>query len=411
MRINNQGRYEFCRWENKNLPNNYPTIQECTPEEFFQLYMEQFRKKLIDGESLAQCQDCYVMEKYSKISGRQKQLLKIGVIPDNFANSLLGSPWINVLKHQEPLPERPVDWQIDLGNFCNAGCVFCKPRSSSKIAAEWKELGLINELPKNSWCNDPALLERFISCLINTPKLTYLHFIGGETLITPAFKKILNALVKSDIASTVTVGFTTNLTVWNDDIIDLLKKFKQVNVGLSIECLHEVNNYVRWPSELNQVIEILNKWVSVSNKQNWLTQIRHTPTLLTIKYLDTLYEYAYNNNVITESCNFISDPAYMSPGVLPKEYRNEIIKKLKTWVNSKDVKTNNLIISTRDPNNAKIGIVHDAKSYINYLENESDKTHLLPELVKFLKLLEKKRNNSILDYIPEYEKLFRSAGY
>jgi hypothetical protein len=32
-------------------------------------------------------------------------------------------------------------------------------------------------------------------------------------------------------------------------------------------------------------------------------------------------------------------------------------------------------------------------------------------LVKFLKILESNRNNSILTYLPQYEELFRSAGY
>jgi len=35
----------------------------------------------------------------------------------------------------------------------------------------------------------------------------------------------------------------------------------------------------------------------------------------------------------------------------------------------------------------------------------------LPDLVDFVKRLETSRGNSILDYLPEYEELFRSAGY
>ena len=53
----------------------------------------------------------------------------------------------------------------------------------------------------------------------------------------------------------------------------------------------------------------------------------------------------------------------------------------------------------------------DLTSYINYLEKEPDESHQIPALVDYLKLLESGRGNSILDYLPEYEELFRTAGY
>jgi hypothetical protein len=53
----------------------------------------------------------------------------------------------------------------------------------------------------------------------------------------------------------------------------------------------------------------------------------------------------------------------------------------------------------------------DLQSYVNYLENMPDESNRLPDLVKFLKQLEASRGNSILTYLPEYEELFRSAGY
>jgi hypothetical protein len=60
---------------------------------------------------------------------------------------------------------------------------------------------------------------------------------------------------------------------------------------------------------------------------------------------------------------------------------------------------------------ANMQITQDLQSYINYLENAPDESDRLPELVEYLKLLEGSRGNCILTYLPEYEELFRSAGY
>jgi hypothetical protein len=69
------------------------------------------------------------------------------------------------------------------------------------------------------------------------------------------------------------------------------------------------------------------------------------------------------------------------------------------------------IVNIRDPNQAQQQIVQDLESYVNYLDNEPDESYRLTDLVQYLKKLESNRHNSVLDYLPQYEDLFRSAGY
>jgi len=103
------------------------------------------------------------------------------------------------------------------------------------------QIGLIDQLPKNSWANDSGLVQEFIKDLVSSKNLHYLHFLGGETLITPAFRTILQGLVDANVAAGITIGLTTNLTVWDSGLIDLMRKFKQVHAGLSIETLTTLN--------------------------------------------------------------------------------------------------------------------------------------------------------------------------
>jgi len=419
MRINNSGSYEYCRWHSKidqttriDFKNN---IRNQTPIDYFQNTMAPLRQEFLNGNTPFNCSDCYIMDDLSKVSGRQKQLLKIGVQSDNFEKSMLSSPMLESFKqsyNNEGYTSRvPIDWQIDLGNFCNSACIFCNPESSSRLAAEFKQLGFIDQVPSASWCDDPVLLDKFITDLRQCENIRYLHFIGGETLITPGFKKILQSVVDANLASGITVGFTTNLTVWEDSIVDLLKYFEQVNLGLSIETLTPVNDYVRWPSKLFKTKSILDQWVELGKKLSWLIQLRITPTCLTIHDLITVYDYAWQHELSVESCNFLRDPEILRIQVLPKTQLNNIKNKLNDWVNTHQVTHTKQIINTRDPNTAFEQIVQDAQSYVNLIENSQDETFRLPELMQYLKKLESNRHNSILDYIPEYEELFRSVGY
>jgi sulfatase maturation enzyme AslB (radical SAM superfamily) len=355
------------------------------------------------------------MEKYKKPSGRQRQLLKVGVQEQYFdktlASSTLKSDFDYSNLNQGQTARHVTDWQIDLGNYCNGACVYCNPESSSRLATEFKKLGLVDQTPPPAWCDDPVLVDQFVQVLTNSTKLQYLHFLGGETVITPGFKKILTALVNADLAKDITIGFTTNLTVWSDDIVELLTQFDQVNLGMSVDALTPVNDYVRYPSRRDQTQELLDRWVALGQQQDWLMQLRITPTCLTVHELHTVYDYAWQNNIAVESCNFLNNPKFFRIGVLPLEYRNKVIQTLSNWIHNHQAVPALQIINTRNPNIAREQIVQDAESYLNYLKSAEDESDRLPDLVAYLKQLESNRGNTILTYLPQYENLFRSAGY
>lgn len=409
MRINNAGHYEYCRWADKSQRTQTPHIRAVSPQEFFQQHMTPVRQQLLAGEQPTGCSECSAMEQHNKVSGRQKQLLKVGVRVEQFEKTLVSSPWVDTFAADD-FDQLPQDWQIDLGNYCNSACVFCAPHSSSRIAQEYRRIGFIQDMPPANWTDDPALVDRFVDTLTQSSHIQYLHFIGGETVITPAFKTILRALVQAGLNRTATIGFTTNLTVWDTDVVDLLKQFHSVNLGMSVETFEIVNDYVRWPSKLPVVLENLDRWQELAGQQGWLLQLRTTPTLLTIGSLLSVYDYAWTRKISIESCNFLTEPSFMRPSVLPLSNRSAIISCMRSWLEQHPV-SGDTVLNTRDPNVSQLQNHQDLQSYVNYLENMPDESNRLPELMVFLKRLEVSRGNSILDYLPEYEELFRSAGY
>jgi sulfatase maturation enzyme AslB (radical SAM superfamily) len=229
-------------------------------------------------------------------------------------------------------------------------------------------------------------------------------------MITPGFKKILRALAKQDFRNNITVGFTTNLTVWDAEINQLLCDFKQVNVGMSIESMTQVNDYVRYPSDIQSVMETMHRWIDLCRVQHWIPTIRATPTALTAGELLNIYKFALTNQVGVESCNFLEEPHMLRMSVLPIPIRQNISDQLTQWIQQQDIDQTQ-VINHRDPNQVHQSILQDLTSYVNYLNESPDETHLLPDMVSYLKKLDQSRKNSVLHYLPEYEELFRSAGY
>ena len=414
MRITNPGKYEYCRWATPYQPGPLDSIKHKSPIYWFQYGMSGIRKDMLDGKPIAGCQDCYQMEQHGKISGRQRQLLKAGIDTENFDKTFLSSPWLETFKDSQQrkgdTDVTPQDWQVDLGNYCNSACIFCSPEFSSKIAVEYKRIGISNEMPTSNWCEE--YLNSFLDTLSQSENIAYLHFIGGETLITPAFKQILKALISSKLNNKVSIGFTVNLTVWDQEIVDLLHEFREINLGMSVECFHPVNDYVRYGSKLATVQKILDQWIDFGTQHsNCLMQLRTTPTLLSIKHLLSVYDVAWEKGLNVESCNFLSNPQSMRPTVLPMEYRKDIIQSMQDWLAKHPVEPGETLTNTRHPLHTRRQIVHDLTSYVDYLSSQQEESHLLPELANFLMLLESSRNNCILDYLPEYEKLFKDSGY
>ena len=412
MKISSTGHMKFCRWSN--VDQHTPVIGEIHPLTFFQQNLAPLRDAILSGQTLAECNNCYVMEKYGKVSGRQKQLLKTGITLNDFnkscASSTFASEFEKSLQHGHT-DLCPVDWQIDLGNHCNSACVMCSPESSSRLAAEFHRIGFIDRLPPSNWAEDSNKVDMLIDMLSKTPGLTYLHFIGGETLITPGFKKILKALVKQDFRDKIAVGLTTNLTVWDKEINQILCEFKQVHLGMSIESMTRVNDYVRYPSNIQSVQEIMHRWIELSRVQGWIPTLRITPTALTAGELLGVYQFALTNQMNVESCNFLDEPHQLRISVLPIDIRRKISDQLKQWILQQQESNQTQVINHRDPTQVQQSILQDLISYVNYLDESPNDAYLLPNMVGYLKKLDQSRGNCVLDYLPEYEELFRSAGY
>lgn len=425
IKINPVGDYSVCRWDYSSTPSKY-NIANTSIQEFVNSdTMRNLRLDLLNGQRPKYCESCYYQDGANKVSGRRKQLLKSGIQILEFDRTFCSSPHFELFKHSYThngaTEKTPVDLQIDLGNTCNSACIMCVPTYSSRLAKDYIQLKQLEpgvfgsyQIGKN-WSDNPELVDKFINDLQNLPEIKYIHFLGGETLYLKSFYDICERLIDLDLAKNISIGTTTNGTVYSEQLEKIIKSFKHVHLGISVESFNQINDYIRWPSTISIVQDNLSKFLALRETTKLHISLRITPSILSILHLDTVFEYMIKNKVIAESCNILQEPECLRIELLPEDLRAQAVDKINAIIKKYSlIKSDETIINLRRDDLVDPVITQTIYEYLdilNLMTAPLDAEAHRQDLVKFLKAFETLRNNNILEYLPEYGKFLRSYGY
>lgn len=422
-RLTYDGSYESCRWA-----KNPKRVHRFQDQSLMQYYnseqMRSLRQQLLLGESPEHCATCYYEESFGKLSGRIRQLNKSAVDVDNFALTARSSPHYKNFEyslHNNGMADMsPVDLQIELGNTCNSACIMCVPEASSRLEQDYHKLHKINSRlfakPNTyvAWTRDPALVDRFVKEIVEVPNLRYIHFLGGETLFEESFYAICEQLIEHDLAKNIIVGTTTNGTIYNDRIKRFIENFKQFHLGISIEAVTKLNDYIRWPGQIDSILPNIDKFLTLreSNPELYVS-LRITPNVFSIYELDKLFVYLLENNVIAESCNILHDPAHLRMELIPDDIRNEVKEKLEILIDYYELKKSKVVNVRRSDQIKQVtaNVILDYYKFLCDYQEPTDIEQSRYNLVDFLKSFESLRGNAILDHVPRYEKFLKHYGY
>jgi sulfatase maturation enzyme AslB (radical SAM superfamily) len=295
----------------------------------------------------------------------------------------------------------------------------CDPTYSSRLESDYKKLAKQSQLffdpiKTQNWSSDINLKNKLIDELSDIKNIKYIHFLGGETLYHSAFYDICEALIKTNQAQDIIVGTTTNGTIFNSRLENLISSFKEFHLGISIESVLKLNDYIRYPSKIENILENLENFLNLRNKCSTLQiSLRITPNIFTIYELDKLFEYMFQKKVIAESCNILADPQHLRMELLPDDIRQEILHKLNSLVDKYNLNKINIVNVRRNDliDQVTANLILDYKNFIESYKMPSDVDKHRYNLVEWLQSFERLRKNSILDYAPRYEKFLRNYGY
>ena len=425
IRIDPQGNYLPCRWSSTQEKTPFNIANTTISEYINSPIMSDLRLELLNGQSPNICSACHYEDSQGKVSGRQRQLLKSAINLKNFDHSFCSSPHWSRFEYtnnnQGLTDQQPVDLQIDLGNTCNSACIMCSPKYSSRLETDYVKLNdlepnLFLQYPKLvNWTDDDSLIGKFVTELKSIPNIRYIHFLGGETLYLKSFYRICDQLIALGLAKNISIGTSTNGTVYTSQLEYIIKKFKNVHLGISIEAFHPINDYIRYPGDVNQVTENIKKFLDLRNHTDLHLSLRITPTILSIFHIDTVFRFMLEHKVTAESCNILHEPGCLRIELLPHDIRQEIIAGIDQVIADHGLSEPNEVIVNRRREDLIDPVISSVIfEYRNFLLSYDIPINVDEErrnLVKFLKAFETLRNNSILTYLPNYEEFLRSYGY
>ena len=155
----------------------------------------------------------------------------------------------------------------------------------------------------------------------SAPNLEVLYINGGEPTLIKQHWTYLEKLVESGRSKDITLWYNINCTMLPPIALELWPQFKEARICLSIDDLDDRNAFIRTSTDWNAVLRTID---TLKQHEEKLT-LRITQTVSAYNYatLPEFFEWA-NSIGIEVDMNFVYDPDYLSPAVIPVKARELI---------------------------------------------------------------------------------------
>jgi organic radical activating enzyme len=380
--------------------------------------VRKFRTDILKDHRLTECRRCYIEEDHQGNSRRLKSNQKSVIFTrtaftDSFQQSPGHSKFLYSANHQGHTTTVPIDLHIDLGNFCNLACKMCNPRASSTIASQQVQWGIESsrQYLGADWTKNQTVWNSFKQQLLELPGLNNIHFMGGETLLTPRLEDLVDFMIEHQRFD-LCFSFVTNGTVFRPTLLDKLKQFRRVGIEISIETIDEHNAYQRQGTDTTEVLNNIDQYQKWCNNSSITVTLRPAPSLLSIGYYAGLLEYALNHQLVVKS-NLCFNPRFLSAEILPesikKQYQVPYLKLLSTL---SDIVVDS-DYNASDPNNYKQVIKEQIEMCLSVLQTTTptDSEQQLEELVRHCERWDRVYGYDARVLYPEFQPILDYYGY
>lgn len=271
------GRYGLC-CVSKLFSTNINEIP--LKEHFFSDYMKSIREEMLSGK----------LDKVNHFCSKCIQQEKDG-------NTSYRTLWSNDLANHMT-EDRFMFFKLSIfGNYCNLSCYMCMPVNSSRRTNDLIKLNWLDEFSpeKHKKSNIDDIIDQLKPFLPNTIGFS---IMGGEPLLIKKHYKFLDKLIELDEAKNLTLNYTSNLSLNLDKFISYIPKFKKIRMNVSIDGYKERNDYIRFGSKFDDIMDNV-----VKLKQHCEVNIYYTVSILSVFSVDKIDANDYN---IVDTPNFLS---------------------------------------------------------------------------------------------------------
>jgi organic radical activating enzyme len=237
-----------------------------------------------------------------------------------------------IFKNQEPELTSIKVLSIPFGNTCNLACRICNSYSSSRWGAEEKKLKpyfpniVINDHSK--FYKDPKFIKSIID---KTKDVIHVEFPGGEPFYADqeAHHNLIIHL-ENQGAENISLHYITNGTKFPDRaMLDAWRRFKNVDIQISIDGIQDKFEYNRWPATWGNVLNNIYQYGNLQDTNpNIQISISHSVSIFTVYYLPEFLAWCTKYNLPTPYLGLVSRPDYFNITVLPISAKQIIEQRL-----------------------------------------------------------------------------------
>lgn len=271
----NAGRWLLCCHAEPFDPEH--TIFNATPEEHWSHPgMEQIRREMLSGDlDLVKtcCSKCLKLEEQGVPSPRTRFNKARHLTPEkNRKKGKNGRPTLECAARMTQKPgaglrmeERVLELKLRIfGNYCNLRCYMCHPiNSTSRIqelekikGGEWLEHMAVPERP--AFFESDEYHEKFVASILNLlPSVKKIKITGGEPFLLKKHYEFLEQIIASGHAGEINLSYDSNMTVFqlgSQNVLDYLKHFRRVGIGVSVDNVGAKNDYIRHGSHFETTV-------------------------------------------------------------------------------------------------------------------------------------------------------------
>lgn len=266
--------------------------------------VELLKNKFLDNKKPQECKFCWDVESQGKESQRSH-------INDSVCRKYSNTGYsdevlnyiISVVNQSEYI--EPIDYQIEVGNLCNAACVTCV---DSQLSSKWRSYRIKNNMYVDEVYQLP--IERIPeSFYINA---TRVNFLGGEPLYNDNTFEIIEKLDEYNNHDILITIITNGSVQIPEKYKEIISKFNNFNFCFSIDGIGKVFDYIRYPLKWDNVIENILQAKIIANH----ISVNCTISNLNKKYINEVEEWCEKQN-IPINFGIVQNPKYFSPDVTP----------------------------------------------------------------------------------------------
>lgn len=329
--VRSNGTCQICNRINSHISiNNHPlSIQNHALEEIWNSDdLRGIREKMVNGERVPACSECYELEKAGSISMRRtmNQIWKEGFLNEQGENveKVEDDARMNSFRHPAP----PSFVELDVGSLCNLKCRMCHGGASSQISRDpvhnrWAGIGL--DLSRQDWFKRGEVIQNILRY---PDQIQQLHIIGGEPFLIEEVGSLLQVLIDAGVAHNIDLSLHTNATTTRCSWLPLTGEFRKLSLWFSIDGFGKYYEYIRYPARWNVVsanIESLRRLPNVESEAHVVFQVYNA--------LNAVDLFTYFDEIdLPFFPHLLHEPLYLRVTAMPPVGRQLAVQRLRSYL-------------------------------------------------------------------------------